>query len=88
MTEAGAEMNLVHDLQVFFLLRHHPSFTPISGLKLNLEDLLSPLALQSSALQSLKTLAKVLASSSSKAKNCVSTAASEDSGTAGSSGGL
>jgi U3 small nucleolar RNA-associated protein 14 len=40
----------------------------ISGSKLNLDDLLSPLASQSSALQSLKTSAEVLASSSSKAK--------------------
>ena len=68
-------MNFVHDPQVFFLLllRHYLSFylfilTPISGSKLNLDDLLLPLASQSSALQSLKTSAKVLASSSSKAK--------------------
>ncbi|KAF8814462.1 small-subunit processome [Phlegmacium glaucopus] len=40
-----------------------------SGLKLNIDDLLAPLASQSSALQSLKSSAKVLASSSSsKAK--------------------
>jgi U3 small nucleolar RNA-associated protein 14 len=39
-----------------------------SGLKLNIDDLLAPLASQSLALQSLKTSAKVLASSSSKAK--------------------
>ena len=50
------------DGPIFFIL------TPISGSKLNLDDLLSPLASQSSALQSLKTSMKVLVSSSSKPK--------------------
>jgi U3 small nucleolar RNA-associated protein 14 len=43
-------------------------FTSVLGSKLNLDDLLLPLASQSSALQSLKTSAKVLASESSKSK--------------------
>jgi U3 small nucleolar RNA-associated protein 14 len=41
---------------------------PTQGSKLNLDDLLAPLATQSSALQSLKKSTKALAPSSSKAK--------------------
>jgi U3 small nucleolar RNA-associated protein 14 len=70
-TAAGAENDLNEfrtrssGISLLFFC-HHPSsfdFSRYSGSKLNLDDLLLPLASQSSALQSLKTSAKVLASS-------------------------
>jgi U3 small nucleolar RNA-associated protein 14 len=71
-TEAGAENKFrARSSGIFYL---SSSLTIIltpgrtSGLKLNIDDLLAPLASQSSARQSLKTSAKILASSSSKAK--------------------
>lgn len=72
-TEAGAENEFrARSSGIFTLLSLLRTFILTSGLtsglKLNLDDLLAPLASHSSVLQSLKTSAKVLASSSSKAK--------------------
>ena len=72
-TEAGAENEFRARSSGIFYLSSSLTFiilTPgrTSGLKLNIDDLLAPLASQSSALQSLKASAKILASTSSKAK--------------------
>ena len=89
-TEAGFENEfrarssgilLGHYYQQHFVL----TFRLTLGSKLNIDDLLAPLASQSLALQSLKASAKVLTSSSSKAKTTTTT---KDSGTIRSSSSL
>lgn len=59
---------LVRFYRINFIDRRNLYRFPYAGNKLNLDDLLAPLASQSSTLQSLKKSTKALLASSSKAK--------------------